>query len=126
MNEPIKYGDRVMCVTFPGQPRGFVIKQYYPTACPQQTQIICDVSGDQCMYYIPNSKKCAEEYGEGPDAGKEEEQSINELYRQVAFLARLLRKVIDDGPNCIDSNESQALDNIIDDLPAVTDDDFRW
>lgn len=42
MNEQIKYGDRVMCVTFPGQPRGFVIKQYYPTACPQQTQIICD------------------------------------------------------------------------------------
>lgn len=32
----------------------------------------CDVSGDQCMYYIPNSKKCAEEYGEGPDSDSEE------------------------------------------------------
>lgn len=34
----------------------------------------CDVSGDQCMYYIPNSKKCAEEYGEGPDAYSDEEE----------------------------------------------------
>lgn len=52
MNEPIKYGDRVMCVTFPGQPRGFVIKQYYPTACPQQTQIICD---DGRAFHAPTS-----------------------------------------------------------------------
>lgn len=50
MNEQIKYGDRVMCVTFPGQPRGFVIKQYYPTACPQQTQIICD---DGRVFHAP-------------------------------------------------------------------------
>ena len=52
MNEPIKYGDRVMCVTFPGQPRGFVIKQYYPTACPQQTQIMCD---DGRIFHAPTS-----------------------------------------------------------------------
>lgn len=52
MNEPIKYGDRVMCVTFPGQLRGFVIKQYYPTACPQQTQIICD---DGRVFHAPTS-----------------------------------------------------------------------
>lgn len=35
---------------------------------PDEGRYYCDVSGDQCMYYIPNSKKCAEEYGEGPDA----------------------------------------------------------
>ena len=40
MNESIKNRDGVMCVTFPGQPRGFVIKQYYKTDCSQQTQII--------------------------------------------------------------------------------------
>lgn len=28
----------------------------------------CEVTGDQCMFYIPNSKACAEKYGEGPDA----------------------------------------------------------
>lgn len=28
----------------------------------------CEVSGSQCIYLIPSSKACAEEYGEGPDA----------------------------------------------------------
>ena len=28
----------------------------------------CDVSGDDCMFLFPNSKKCAEKFGEGPDA----------------------------------------------------------
>ena len=46
--------------------------------------------------------------------------------KELAFLARLLRNVIDFGPNVINSNESQALDNIIDDLPEVNCDDFRW
>jgi hypothetical protein len=31
----------------------------------------CSVSGDRCMYFIPDSKTCAEEYGEGPDADSE-------------------------------------------------------
>lgn len=25
----------------------------------------CNVSGDQCIYLIPNSKRCAEDYGRG-------------------------------------------------------------
>jgi hypothetical protein len=28
----------------------------------------CDVTGGECMFMIPNSKICAEIYGEGPDA----------------------------------------------------------
>ena len=28
----------------------------------------CAVSGDACMFLYPNSKACAEMYGEGPDA----------------------------------------------------------
>lgn len=28
----------------------------------------CEVSGSQCMYLFPSSKRCAEDYGEGPDA----------------------------------------------------------
>lgn len=35
----------------------------------------CEVSGSQCVYYIPNSKRCAEEFGEGPDS---ESGGINE------------------------------------------------
>ena len=34
----------------------------------------CEVSEDQCIYLIPNSKRCAEDYGEGPDAESEVEQ----------------------------------------------------
>lgn len=33
----------------------------------------CSVSGDGCMYMIPNSKRCAKDYGEGPDAGDGED-----------------------------------------------------
>lgn len=32
----------------------------------------CEVSGGQCMFLIPNSKRCAEQFGEGPDADCEE------------------------------------------------------
>jgi hypothetical protein len=32
----------------------------------------CSVSGDNCMYLIPNSKRCAEEWGEGPDVNSKQ------------------------------------------------------
>lgn len=28
----------------------------------------CDVSGGACMFVFPDSKRCAKEFGEGPDA----------------------------------------------------------
>lgn len=37
----------------------------------------CSVSGDECMYMFPSSKKCAEEWGEGPDV-KYEESEVGE------------------------------------------------
>lgn len=27
----------------------------------------CEVSGSQCIYLVPNSERCADECGEGPD-----------------------------------------------------------
>lgn len=33
----------------------------------------CSVSGDRCMFMSPNSKRCAEMFGEGPDAEAVEE-----------------------------------------------------
>lgn len=33
----------------------------------------CSVSGGACMYLYPDSKRCAREYGEGPDVGDTEE-----------------------------------------------------
>ena len=40
---------------------------------PDEGRYYCEVSGDQCMFLIPSSKKCAEEYGEGPDVVSEED-----------------------------------------------------
>jgi hypothetical protein len=28
----------------------------------------CTFTGDDCFYYIPDSKSCAKDFGEGPDA----------------------------------------------------------
>jgi hypothetical protein len=34
----------------------------------------CSVSGDGCMFLIPDSKACAERYGEGPDSVEDDEK----------------------------------------------------
>jgi hypothetical protein len=34
---------------------------------PDEGRWQCSVSGDGCVYYVPNSKACAQDYGEGPD-----------------------------------------------------------
>ena len=31
----------------------------------------CSITEGACMFLVPNSKKCAEEYGEGPDANSD-------------------------------------------------------
>lgn len=28
----------------------------------------CDITGGECMYLFPDSKQCAEDFNEGPDA----------------------------------------------------------
>lgn len=33
----------------------------------------CEITGGACMFLYPNSKACAAQYGEGPDAGESEE-----------------------------------------------------
>lgn len=33
----------------------------------------CSVSGGACVFLFPDSKRCAEIYGEGPDADNESE-----------------------------------------------------
>ena len=43
-----KIGDRVKCIL--SGVEGVVIKQYYPTACEQQTMVQCD---DGRLYHAP-------------------------------------------------------------------------
>lgn len=46
----IRIGDRVICML--SGVTGVVIKQYYPTACAQQTMILCP---DGRKYHAPTS-----------------------------------------------------------------------
>lgn len=34
----------------------------------------CEITEGACMFLHPDSKRCAKEYGEGPDAVEQEEQ----------------------------------------------------
>lgn len=38
----------------------------------------CSITEGPCMFLYPDSKACAEKYGEGPDAVCEEEESDRE------------------------------------------------
>lgn len=38
----------------------------------------CTITDGACMFMYPNSKKCAEQYGEGPDAYNEESDEMEE------------------------------------------------
>ncbi len=38
----------------------------------------CSITDGACMFIVPNSKACAKEYGEGPDAGSEDEAEEEE------------------------------------------------
>lgn len=49
------------------RPKGCICATFEPDSARYK----CSVSGDGCMYMIPDSKRCAEEYGEGPDAQHE-------------------------------------------------------
>ena len=40
---------------------------------PEEGRYKCSVSGDGCMYMSPDSKRCAKDYDEGPDADNDEE-----------------------------------------------------
>lgn len=51
--EKIKVGDIAMCITYPGNPCGIVVKQYCPTCCAQQTMIRCN---DGRMFHAPTSE----------------------------------------------------------------------
>jgi len=46
---------------------------------PDEGRWSCSVSGDGCMYLIPNSKKCAEQFGEGPDTYPDEDENSQQI-----------------------------------------------
>ena len=68
----------------------------------------CSVTGDRCVFMIPNSKACAEMYGEGPDASKREEYIIVEVTIIKANNEEV--EETDDFPShCTDENINEVL-----------------
>jgi len=39
-----------------------------------ENRYYCSVSGSGCVYMSPDSKQCAKDFGEGPDADNESEE----------------------------------------------------
>lgn len=37
----------------------------------------CSITEGACMFLYPDSKACAREYGEGPDAGQEDDPAVD-------------------------------------------------
>lgn len=46
--------------------------------CDEYNGWRCTITDGACMYMFPNSKACARDWGEGPDAVDEEEDVKNE------------------------------------------------
>ena len=57
MDKQIEIGDKVVCII--SGVKGVVVKQYYPTACEQQTMIRC---ADGRLYHAPTNT-FRKEYG---------------------------------------------------------------
>lgn len=49
-------------------------------SCSAFNDSTCLVSGSSCMFFIPNSKKCAEIYNEGPDATVDKCEDCKDFY----------------------------------------------
>lgn len=45
----------------------------------------CEITEGACMFFVPNSRLCAELYGEGPDAEYNDEEAggINDQQRKI-------------------------------------------
>lgn len=46
----------------------------------------CSVTGDGCMYMSPNSKQCAEDFGEGPDAVEEDNVETKDNLKNLEII----------------------------------------
>lgn len=52
---------------------------------------ICSITDSECMYYVPDSKQCAEDYGEGSDADEDENErtaSQNHFTKRLKTAAK--------------------------------------
>jgi len=77
---------------------------------PSEGRYKCDVSGVGCMYFIPDSKRCAEEWGEGPDAER------NRCEDCAKFYIKDNKRCCKDEPLCFKGGEIVPSEYIDDDV----------
>lgn len=82
---------------------------------PDEGRYYCEVSGDQCIYLIPNRKRCAEEYGEDPDAEREETDDDTLRIKKVCEVIENLRELKVEIV-CLKKKEAENRDNIPENL----------
>jgi hypothetical protein len=72
------------------QKEGEIMGCKYATFNPDSGRWNCSVSGDGCMYLTPNSKRCAEDYGEGPDVNMEQnkDETSEEKRKELSERAK--------------------------------------
>jgi hypothetical protein len=66
--------------------------------CDQYHGWECSVSGGECMFLFPDSKACAEKYGEGPDADYGKCEECTDFY-------------IEDGQRCCKEGTPKFINN---------------
>lgn len=64
----------------------------------------CEVNGGACLFLYPDSKRCAEMYGEGPDVDYDEEDDIG-------LDDDIIDKIIDEEGDFV--SEEDEIDDII-------------
>lgn len=72
----------------------------------------CEVTGGACMFYMPDSKKCAEIYGEGPDAYPDEKCENCKGF-----------KMMDGKRLCVSTWGRSRFEQTLDDGTAIIDED---
>lgn len=65
----------------------------------------CSISGDRCIYMFPDSKRCADDYGEGPDVEERQrvlvKDKIHEMYRHGYTIENIAENLGED--DCVRS-----------------------
>ena len=79
----------------------------------------CSITGDECMFLVPNSKRCAEMYDEGPDANNIESDIIDDYESECSDIDDTLDDIIDESYE--DEYETEE-----DEVDRIGDGDFNY
>lgn len=87
----------------------------------------CEVTGGECMYARPNSKQCAREYGEGPDANNNEGVKGLDFNRFKEAVSSQFNSMAKKYENLfvVDVDRDDIWDTYLNNFPAEANQIFR-